>query len=53
MQAAVILSQKDVQKLKRLAVAFAGVVARLEGQPAPARKPRTRREADPPASPLR
>lgn len=45
MQPAVILSQKDITKLKKLATAFAGLVARLDGQPAPAPKPRKARAA--------
>lgn len=45
MQPAVILSQKDITKLKKLAVAFATLVERLDWKPAPAPKSRKARAA--------
>ena len=45
MQPAVILTQKDVARLRKLAGAFAKIIDRLEGAPAPAPKPRKARAA--------
>ena len=45
MQPAVILNQKDIAKLKKLAAAMAALTARLEGNPSPAPKPRKARVA--------
>lgn len=52
MQPAVILTQKDVARLRKLAGAFAKIIDRLEGAPAPTKKEsRSRRSAVAPSPP--